>query len=159
MHMREPLLRWVALGALLWAVLVSFALMILNPSRANATPTTSCAALLKPSVCYQRYLQAIQEAARLKDLHAFLSTERVSLLQKGLAGAEAAGADPVQIEQLTLQTLQREARPPDRIVEHRFDRDAILLVHRVGVTVEVRLVIEDETWRISDERFRATPHF
>jgi hypothetical protein len=144
--------RWVSLGLLLWI------LLILSPL-AHAQAPASCTALLSPSTCYQRYLLAIQQAVRLQELHPFLSNGRVQFLEKGLANAKAAGADPVQIEQVTLQTLQRAARTPNRIREQRFEREASLLVDRTGVTVEVRLVIEAGTWRIADERFRAAPRF
>lgn len=151
--MFAPSLRWVGFGILLWV------LVLLHAPLVQAASPAPCTALLSPSVCYQRYLQAIQQAARLEDLHAFLSVERVQFLQKGLANAKAAGADPAQIELITLQTLQRGASNPDRIREHRFEREASLLVDRPGVTVEVRLVIEGGAWRIADERFRATPRF
>lgn len=146
-------LRWVGFGILIWV------LVLLNLPPAQAASPAPCTALLSPSVCYQRYLQAIHHAVRLEDLHAFLSVERVQFLQKGLASAKAAGADPAQIEQITLQTLQRGASAPDRIREQRFEHEASLLVDRPGVTVEVRLVIEGGAWRIADERFRPTPRF
>lgn len=146
-------LRWVGFGILLWV------LVLLKLPPAQAESPALCTALLSPSVCYQRYLQAIQHAVRLEDLHAFLSVERVQFLQKGLASAKAAGADPAQIEQITLQTLQRGASTPGRIREQRFEHEASLLVDRPGVTVEVRLVIEGGAWRIADERFRPTPRF
>lgn len=146
-------LRWVGFGFLLWVV------VLLNAPLAHAANPAPCTALLSPSVCYQRYLHAIQQATRLEDLHGFLSIERVHFLQKGLANAKAAGADPAQISQTTLQTLQRGASAPGRIREQRFEREASLLVDRPGVTVEVRLVIEGGAWRIADERFRATPRF
>lgn len=146
-------LRWVTLGIQLWILLILFS------PHASAAETLPCTAILSPSACYQRYLEAIQRATRLQDLHVFLSAERVQFLEKGLASAKAAGADAAQIEHVTLETLQRGASTPDRIREQRFDREASLLVDRPGVTVEVRLVIEGGTWRIADERFRATPRF
>lgn len=142
---------WVIFGILLWVV------MILR-CPAAAEPA-ACTALLSPRVCYQRYLETIQRAAQLRELHVFLTAERVQLLERGLANAKAAGADTAQIEQATLELLQRGAGPPDRIREQRFEHEASLLVDRPGVTVEVRLVIEGGSWRIADERFRATPRF
>lgn len=143
---------WVIVGILLWVV------MILRYPVAAAEPA-ACTALLSPSVCYQRYLETIQRAAQLRELHVFLTAERVQLLERSLANAKAAGADAAQIEQATLELLQQGAGPPDRIREQRFESEASLLVDRPGVTVEVRLVIEGGSWRIADERFRATPRF
>lgn len=143
---------WVIVGILLWVV------MILRCPVATAEPA-ACTALLSPSVCYQRYLQTIRRAAQLRELHVFLTAERVQVLERGLANAKAAGADAAQIEQATLELLQQGAGPPDRIREQRFEHEASLLVDRPGVTVEVRLVIEGGCWRIADERFRATPRF
>lgn len=124
-----------------------------------AEPPTACSALLSPGVCYQRYLQQIARATRLADLHAFLTAERVQLLERGLARAREAGIDAAQIEQTTLQLLQRGVGTPGRIREQRFAHEASLWIDRPGLTVEVRLVIEDNRWRIADERFRETPQF
>lgn len=124
-----------------------------------AEPPTACSALLSPGVCYQRYLQQIARVTRLADLHAFLTSERVQLLERGLARAREAGIDAAQIEQTTLQLLQRGVGTPGRIREQRFAHEASLWVDRPGLTVEVRLVIEDSSWRIADERFRETPRF
>lgn len=143
----------VIFGILLWVVMI-----VLCPMAA-ATEPGSCTALLRPTVCYDRYLETIRRAAQLRELHVFLTAERVQLLERGLANAKAAGADTLRIEQATLQHLQRGAGPPDRVREQRFEHDASLLVDRPGVTIEVRLVIEGGSWRIADEHFRATPRF
>lgn len=120
---------------------------------------TVCTPIFSPRACYEKYLQTIQHATALRELHPFLTTDRVQILEKGLATAKSAGRDPRQIEQATLQLLQQASGPPDRIREQRFAREASLLVERPGVTVEVRLVIEAGGWRIADERFRQTPQF
>ena len=126
---------------------------------AAASDAAVCTPVFSPRACYEQYLAAIQRATELRELHAFLTSERVQMLEQGLATAKAAGRDPRQIEQATLQLLQQGAGPPDRIREQRFAREASLLVERPGVTVEVRLVIETGGWRIADERFRPTPRF
>lgn len=136
---------------------VSLALMYCV--EAPASDISACTAVLSPRACYERYLQAIQRATELRELHAFLTSDRVQMLEQGLATAKAAGRDPHQIEQATLQLLQQGASTPDRIREQRFALEASLLVERPGVTVEVRLVIEAGGWRIADERFRPTPRF
>ena len=126
---------------------------------AAAADVSACTAVISPRACYERYLQAIQRATELRTLHVFLTADRVQMLEQGLATAKAAGRDPHQIEQATLQLLQQGASTPDRIREQRFAREASLLVERPGVTVEVRLVIEAGGWRIADERFRPAPRF
>lgn len=134
-------------------------LALLSCAEAPASDVSVCTAVLSPRACYERYLQAIQRATELRALHVFLTADRVQVLEQGLATAKAAGRDPHQIEQATLQLLQQGASAPDRIREQRFAREASLLVERPGVTVEVRLVIEAGAWRIADERFRPTPRF
>ena len=125
----------------------------------EATEGTVCTPIFSPRACYEKYLQTIQHATALRELHPFLTADRVQILEKGLATAKSAGRDPRQIEHATLQLLQQASGPPDRIREQRFAREASLLVERPGVTVEVRLVIEAGGWRIADERFRQTPQF
>lgn len=136
-----------------------FGFALLLSVDAAASESTVCTPIFSPRACYERYLQTIQHATALRELHPFLTSDRVQILEKGLATAKSAGRDPRQIEQATLQLLQQAAGPPDRIREQRFAREASLLVERPGVTVEVRLVIEAGGWRIADERFRAKPRF
>lgn len=149
-------------GAAVPGTMVGIALCaatLLSPVRSVAADAATCTALLTARTCYERYLQAIQHAVALRDLHPYLTAERVQLLERGLANAKAEGGDPLQIERVTLQLLQQGASAPSRIREQRFAREASLLVERPGITVEVRLVIEAGTWRIADERFRPTPTF
>jgi hypothetical protein len=134
-----------------------FGLAFLLSVDVAAAEGTVCTPIFSPRACYEKYLQTIQHATALRELHPFLTADRVQILEKGLATAKSAGRDPRQIEQVTLQLLQQASGPPDRIREQRFAREASLLVERPGVTVEVRLVIEAGGWRIADERFRQTP--
>lgn len=151
-------MRRVRLSSIVHLTMLFGAALLLSVD-ATATDASVCAPVFSPRSCYERYLQAIQRATELRELHPFLTSDRVQMLERGLATAKSAGRDPRQIEQATLQLLQQGAGPPDRIREQRFAREASLLVDRPGVTVEVRLVIEAGGWRIADERFRPTPRF
>jgi hypothetical protein len=70
---------------------------LLSLVRSVAADAATCTALLTPRTCYERYLQAIQHAVALRDLHPYLSrelkrseaavrykahTERISLARK-----------------------------------------------------------------------------
>lgn len=112
-----------------------------------------------PQACYERYLQAIPKATQLRDLYAFLSSDRVRQLERGLAAAQAKGVDPRQIERETLTMLRQGSSRPERIREHRYEREASLRVERADVITDVRLMIEDGQWRIADERVRVNPRF
>ena len=118
-----------------------------------------CSPPQSPQACYVRYLQAIPKAMQLRDLYAFLSSERVRQLEQSLAAAQAKGIDPRQIERETLTMLRQSSTRPERIREHRYEREASLRVERADVIMDVRLMIEDGRWRIADERVRVTPRF
>jgi hypothetical protein len=141
-------------GALVFAMATTMA-----PLAMATDSVVPCTTLLTPRACYERYLQSVQQADRLGELYPFLTDDRVQTLERALAGAKNAGVDPAQVEQMTLDLLKRGASSPDRIRERRYEREASLVVDRPGITVEVRLVIENGSWRIADERFREAPRF
>lgn len=118
-----------------------------------------CSPPQSPQACYEGYLKAISKAMQLRDLYAFLSSERVRQLEQSLAAAQAKGIDPRQIERETLTMLRQGATRPERIREHRYEREASLRVERADVVMDVRLMIEDGRWRIADERVRVAPRF
>jgi hypothetical protein len=118
----------------------------------DAAEAAACAPPLTASACYERYLDALQHATHLADLHPFLTSERVQLLMQGLARAREAGVDPAKIERVTLALLKREADGPVAITEERDAQGTSLAVQRTSALIKVRLVLEQGAWRIADEQ-------
>ena len=132
--------------------------LIASMTSVHATaPLTACPSVITPSGCYRLYLDAIQRASTLDELHPFLTAERVKVLTESLARARARGVASAQIERATLEMLKRGAAPVARIRAQTFEGEASLWVERSEVTVEVRLILERGGWRIAEERFRSTP--
>src|SRR5688572_28071674 len=114
--------------------LIVLAAVLTSMVEANPPP---CSPPQSPQACYERYLQAIPKATQLRDLYAFLSSDRVRQLERSLATAQAKGIDPRQIERETLTMLQQGSTRPERIREHRYEREASLRVERADIIMDV----------------------
>jgi hypothetical protein len=112
-----------------------------------------------PQETYEHYLSAVSSAKRLNEIFPYLTDKRIQTIEQGLQKAADQGVDPVAVESFTLDLLKTGAQEKAQFRELVIEEEASVVVERAEVTVEVLMVLEEDGWKIADERMLKIPNF